>query len=68
MHVLNSCQGEDWSNLEKSLGTKIYSVFEDEFEGVDMAGGDNTIFNSIEQNREKGNTIATIFDTGQITA
>ena len=63
VHVLDTCQGEDWSDLETALGREIYNVFEDEFEDVDMDDDDNDIFNAIEQNRENGSVIAEIFDT-----
>lgn len=62
VQVLDTCQGDDWSDLESALGADIYEVFEDEFDNIDMNDDDNDIFNSIGKNQENGHTIATIFD------
>jgi len=62
VYILDTCQGDEWANLENALGDDIYLIFEDDLEGINMDDDDNDINNIIEQNQVKGNTIGEIFD------
>lgn len=62
INILDACQGDDWSDLETALGSDIFDMFEDEFECIDFDDEDSEIYNTLEQNEDKGIRIAETFD------
>ena len=62
VHIMDQCQGEEWSNLESALGSDIFDEFEDEFEYINWNDeNDSSIFTSLNNNQEIGRAIGYTF-------